>query len=158
MSVITDQSIDAIDGPDGETMYNELKKKIGIHFDIIKKKYSNANQISMHVNTVAKLKTDTLNKLEILYYTYQNNEGAYEFLITPKLKNIKFHNLLQDIYAYYYKQIEHLLRPTDSNNEIYSDYINDESIQRKYKDLMKQTNVVFFTLDSELSYILSKHI
>jgi hypothetical protein len=158
MSVITDQSIDAIDGPDGESMYNELKKKIGIHFDIIKKKYSNANQISMHAKPVAKLKTDTLNKLEILYDMYQKNEGAYEFLITPKLKNIKFHNLLQDIYAYYYKQIEHLLRPTNSNDEIYSDYINDEQIQKNYKDLMKQTNIVFFTLDPELRYILSKYV
>jgi hypothetical protein len=158
MSVITDQSIDAIDGPDGKSMYNELKKKIGIHFDIIKKKYTNGNQISMHAKPVAKLKYNTLNKLEILYDEYQKDKGAYEFLITHKLKNIKFHNLLQELYAYYYKQIEYLLIPTNDNNELYSDYINDEEIQKNYKNLMKQTNVVFFTIDPELRSILAKHV
>jgi hypothetical protein len=155
---ITDHSVDAIDGPDGDSMYHELKNKIGIHFDIIKKKYTNSNQIIMHAKPVNKLKTDTLKKLEVLYYNYQNDAGAYEYLITPKLKNTKFHNLLQDLYAYYYKQIEYLLRPTESNDEIYSDYINDEGIQKKYKTLMKRTNVVFFTIDPELRSILSRHI
>jgi hypothetical protein len=157
MSSITDHS-DALDGPDGKTMYDELKSKIDIHFNIIKKKYSNSNSISMHANTVTKLKTQTLKKLEILYADYKNNTGAYEFLITDKLKNTKFHNLLYDLYSYYYKQIEYLLRPTDANDEIYSDYINDEDIQDNYKKLMKQTNVVFFALDPELRSILSKHI
>jgi hypothetical protein len=142
---------------DGDHLYNELKKKIGIHFDIIKKKYTISNQTSMHEKPVANLKIQTLKKLEGLYDDFQKDAGPYEFL-TEKLKGIKFHNLLQDLYSYYYKQIEPLIRPTQANDEIYSEYINDEDIQKKYKQLMKYNNTVFFTLDPELRKILSQHV